>query len=96
MSEAAFGELDRIREHAAKLKRRLKLPDHALLFVYFLVFARQYFWWVTDNNGIAWFGSVLVAVLLSFLYISYEEPAEETTSGVPFWLIVVIPLLIMS
>jgi len=77
------------------MKWRLKLPDHALLFIYFLVFAREYFWWVTNNNGIAWFGSVLVAVLISFLYISHEEPAKETRPGIPFWLIVVIPLLII-
>ncbi|HBB87953.1 MAG TPA: hypothetical protein DC047_10090 [Blastocatellia bacterium] len=95
MSPSAFGNLDRIQASAANLRRRLKLPDHALLCIYFLVFARQYFWWISANNGIAWVGSVLVAVVLSLLYISYEEAPEENKPGLPFWLIVFIPLLLI-
>ncbi len=73
MSEETVSQASRTQTRAGEFFRRLELPGHALLCIYFAVFARQYLWWVTDNNWIAWIGSALVAVFVTWLYISSEE-----------------------
>lgn len=93
--EETLPEPIRIQSRVAELFQRLRFPDHALLCIYFVVFARQYFWWATDNNWIAWIGSTFVALFVSWAYIASQEAAEEDKTGLPFWLIIFIPLLII-
>jgi hypothetical protein len=95
MSEETFLKPDRIQAHAGEFFQRLELPGHALLCIYFAIFARQYLWWVTDNNWIAWIGSALVAIFVTSLYISWEEEKAEEKVGLPFWLVVVVPLVLV-
>ncbi|HEV2827146.1 MAG TPA: hypothetical protein VGW76_06040 [Pyrinomonadaceae bacterium] len=66
---------------------------HALLFVYFVVLARQYLWWCTNDNSVAWSASVIVAVGVGFFYFSSKEVSESNESSLPFWLIAVLPLV---
>lgn len=73
------------------LRRKVELGD-ALLFLYVLVFVRQYFW-VVDSNFLAWALTVPVAAACWYLYISTKQfPAEKF--GLSFWLIVGLPLLV--
>ncbi|MFN2493510.1 MAG: hypothetical protein ABR501_11585 [Pyrinomonadaceae bacterium] len=95
MSEKVFRKLSRIQTRASELFRPLQLPGHALLCIYFAVFARQYLWWVTDNNFIAWSASAVVAVLVTWLYILSEERTAEEKVELPFWLVVVGPLALV-
>lgn len=72
------------------LRLNVELGD-ALLFLYVLVFVRQYFWGL-DNNAVAWALSVPVAAVCWYLYISTKQfPAERF--GRSFWLLVGLPLL---
>ncbi|MDQ1729759.1 MAG: hypothetical protein QOD33_1884 [Pyrinomonadaceae bacterium] len=79
------------RARAAFLK--LELPGDALLFLYFAVLAREYFWWVTNNNYAAWTASVVLAACALWLYLTAKDPTEENEAGLPFWLIGVLPLV---
>jgi riboflavin transporter FmnP len=69
-----------------------KIGD-ALLFVYFIVLARQYLWWCTNENFVAWSASVIVAAVVAFFYFSSKEVSESNESSLPFWLIAVLPLV---
>ncbi|MFN2511554.1 MAG: hypothetical protein ABR568_08935 [Pyrinomonadaceae bacterium] len=74
----------------AVLRTRVEFGD-LLVFLYALVFVRQYLW-VLDNNFLAWAVSVPVAAACWYLYISTKQfPAE--TFGRSFWLLVGLPLL---
>ena len=73
------------------LLQRLELGD-LLVFIYALAFVRQYLW-VVQNNGIAWLLTVVVALVVSYFYVSTKQFAFERTR-VSFWLIVGLPLLI--
>ena len=63
-----------------------------LLFLFFLVFVRQYFW-VISANTLAWTLSFLVALALWYWYFSTSQVHTERSSA-SFWLIVGLPLLI--
>jgi riboflavin transporter FmnP len=65
----------------------------ALLFVYFAVLARQYLWWFTGDNSVAWPASVIVAVVVGFFYFSSKEVSKSNESSLPLWLIAVLPLV---
>jgi len=72
---------------------RLIEPGDLLLFLYLLVFARQYFW-ILDNNFLAWTLSLPLATLVWYVYVSTKQfPAER--SGWTFWLVVGLPLLLV-
>ncbi len=78
--------------------QRLEIPADALLAIYFAVFARQYLWFLTGHNRIAWAIAVLTGVGLAGLYV-WTKPREEITAkprkfDLPFWVIVVLPLVI--
>jgi hypothetical protein len=74
----------------AALRTRVEFGD-LLVFLYALVFVRQYLW-VVDNNFLAWAVSVPVAAACWYLYISTKQfPAA--TFGRSFWLVVGLPLL---
>src|SRR5688572_10875690 len=76
--------------------RRLELPGDAMLFIYLTVVARQYLWWATVDNRIAWTISALVGVIGVLLYVSTRRTDETAGTTwrrkLPFWLIVVLPL----
>src|ERR1700686_4128915 len=72
------------------LRLQVELGD-TLLFLYVLAFVRQYFW-VIDNNLLAWTLSVPLASVFWYFYISTKQfPAEKF--GRSFWLLVGLPLL---
>lgn len=76
--------------------QRVEWPGDAMLFIYFTVVVRQYLWWATAGNRIAWTISAVVGVVCVLLYVLSRRP--EDTPGttwrkhLPFWLIVVLPL----
>jgi len=69
---------------------RLELGD-ALVFLYALVFARQYLWVVPDN-ALAWGLSFPVAAAAWYFYVRTKPSAPER-AGREFWLLVALPLL---
>ncbi len=72
------------------LRGRIEFGD-ALVFLYALVFVRQYFW-VVQVNSIAWIASFLVAIVCWYYYFATKQfPSER--SGREFWLFVGLPLL---
>src|SRR6185503_13378337 len=73
--------------------RRFEWPGDALLILYFMIFARQYLLWVTDNNGVAWSLSLLVAIVVSYFYFSTSERLPREQPALPFYLVVVLPLV---
>ncbi|MBV8859702.1 MAG: hypothetical protein JOZ02_22405 [Acidobacteria bacterium] len=74
----------------ARLRERAEFGD-ALVFLYLLVFARQYLW-PLDSNALAWALSVpLACVALYFYVVTKPEPSEP--AGRAFWLVVLPPLL---
>ncbi len=72
------------------LQERLEFGD-ALLFLYFLVFVRQYFWLI-ENNALAWALSLAVTAVGWYVYLRTKQfPAAKF--GLSFWLVVGLPLL---
>lgn len=80
----AFANLTKI------LRIKVELGD-ALLFLYVLALVRQYFW-VIDNNFLAWALSVPLTAACWYLYISTKQFRAERF-GRSFWLLVGLPLL---
>ncbi|HKG15571.1 MAG TPA: hypothetical protein VKB12_19785 [Pyrinomonadaceae bacterium] len=74
----------------SRLRGRVEFGD-ALLFVYALAFARQYFW-VSDNNALAWALSALLASAACYFYVR-TKPFPPGRAGREFWLVVALPLL---
>jgi hypothetical protein len=74
----------------SRLRGRAEFGD-ALLFVYLLAFARQYFW-VLDGNALAWALSAAVASVTSYFYVR-TKPFPSEPAGREFWLVVALPLL---
>lgn len=74
----------------ARVRGRVEFGD-VLLFLFALVFVRQYFW-IIGNNTVAWTLSVLLALAGWYLYVATKPfPAEKF--GRSFWLAVALPLL---
>lgn len=71
-------------------RERFEFGD-ALLFVYVLAFARQYFW-VIDNNALAWALSALLASAVCYFYLR-TKPFPSERAGREFWLVAGLPLL---
>jgi hypothetical protein len=74
----------------ARLRERVE-PSDALLFLYLLVFARQFLWVVADNTP-AWALSVPLAAAAWYFYVR-TKPFPRERAGREFWLLVVAPLL---
>ena len=73
-----------------EIRNKTELTD--LLFVpYALVFARQYFW-IIQNNSIAWAFSVAVTLVIGYFYITNKQ-FQTVRFGWSFWLVVALPLL---
>jgi len=80
-------------QHLTTLPRTiaaLELGD-VLLLLYFLVFVRQYFW-VLDNNFLAWILTGLVTLIAWGVYLSTRQ-SSATKFGRSLWLLVGLPLL---
>ena len=66
--------------------------------IYFAVFARQYLWFLTGHNRIAWIISVLLGLGLTSRFTFVTKPRDEVAGrglgrlNLPFWLVVVLPL----
>lgn len=71
-------------------RERAEFGD-AILFVYALAFARQYFW-VLDNNALAWALSATLASVACYFYVR-TKPFTPGRAGREFWLLVALPLL---
>jgi Ig-like domain from next to BRCA1 gene len=79
------------RKAYAGARRRVEFGD-ALIFLYTLVLARQYFW-ILENNLLAWMLTIALAVVCWYFYVSTKQfPAEKF--GRSFWLMVGLPLLV--
>lgn len=79
-----------LKNFSANVRERVEFGD-TLLFLYFLVFVRQYLW-IFDNNSLAWALSVPLAAAGWFLYVRTKSfPAPRF--GLSFWLVVGLPLL---
>ncbi|HVF42864.1 MAG TPA: hypothetical protein VM936_07640 [Pyrinomonadaceae bacterium] len=76
----------------SSLRGRFEFGD-ALLFVYALAFARQYFWGL-DNNALAWALSAPLAAAACYFYVRTKPFASES-AGREFWLVVALPLLLV-
>lgn len=74
----------------SSLRGRAEFGD-ALIFVYALAFARQYFW-VLDSNALAWALSALLASVACYFYVR-TKPFPSERAGREFWLLVALPLL---
>ena len=78
------------------LRLKVEMGD-PLLFLYLLAFVRQYFW-VIDNNFLAWALSITLAAVCWYFYVSSREEKEpigyegKAGASLPFWLIAVMPL----
>jgi len=82
-------EVERLARRVREFSRRFEFGD-ALLFVYVLAFARQYFW-VIDNNALAWVLSTAAASAACYFYVRTKPFASER-AGREFWLVVGLPL----
>jgi len=74
----------------AAILSRLEFGD-ALLFLYLLVFLRQYLW-ITPNNYLAWSVALFLTALVWFFYVSAKQ-FPSTKYGHSFWIVVGLPLL---
>lgn len=99
MTAEANRQTSFISRQASDFFQRVELPGDALLFLYFAVLVRQCLWFVTNDNLIAWLISTVVGVGCAFLYVltKTRDEVEEKQRGVniPFWLIVVLPIVIV-
>jgi hypothetical protein len=75
----------------AGVRGRVEFGD-VLLSLYALVFVREYFW-VVDNNALAWALSAPLAAGCCYFYLSTKQfPAERF--GRSFWVLVGLPLVL--
>lgn len=82
--------MSRIEAGGTNLRGRVEFGD-ALLFLYILVFVRQYLW-VIPNNVLAWTLSIGLAAFAWYWYIKTKQfPAVRF--GLSFWLVVGLPLV---
>lgn len=76
------------------LLRKQELPGDPLLFLYFAVLVRQYFYWFHHDN-IAWVISLAIAFLVFIFYLANKRSTSIEPVGLPFWLLGVLPLVLM-
>jgi hypothetical protein len=97
MSKKTVSGSSSILRSTSQAIRGMELPDDALLLIYVAVFARQYCWWLTNNNKTAWATAGVVAALIGWLYFSTKEREAESPgrARLPFWLVVVLPLALV-
>jgi hypothetical protein len=76
----------------ARLRERAEFGD-ALVFLYLLVFIRQYLW-PLDSNALAWALSFPLACVGWYFYVT-RKPFTAERAGREFWLVVLPPLIIL-
>jgi hypothetical protein len=76
----------------ARLRERAEFGD-ALIFLYLLVFIRQYLW-PLDSNALAWALSLPVACVGWYFYVT-TKPFTSERAGREFWLLVLPPLVLL-
>ena len=74
----------------ALLRERAEFGD-ALVFLYALVFVRQYLWVVSDN-ALAWTLAAPLSAVAWYFYVR-TKPFASVRAGREFWLVVALPLL---
>jgi len=72
--------------------RNFEFTD-VLILLYVVVFVRQYFW-IINNNLLAWALTVTLSVLICAVHLRTKESRRETTPA-QFWLVVALPLLLV-
>ena len=82
--------IDAVFQFIQTLPARIPLSDLLIPF-YLAVFVRQYFW-VIENNFVAWGLTAFVSLILWAFYVSSKDPEGPKTHWL-FWLIVGVPLL---
>lgn len=80
-----------IRQLARGFRRRLEFGDF-LFFFYLIVFIRQFFWGV--EVWTAWVLTIPLAIAALCVWVSTRE-SESRRSGVPFWVVVASPLVVV-
>jgi len=81
-----------LRRAAASLRALAGLRG-LLLFLYFAVFFRQYFWIIPDEPAAMWVLSFVAAAAGLLVYASAEDEGNAGGHGREFWLVVGLPLL---
>lgn len=76
----------------SELSRKLELGD-LFIFLYLLVFIRQYMWLVHANR-LAWSLTLALAAVAWIMHVRVKDAVEEKTPRI-FWLIVALPLLLV-
>ena len=76
----------------SELRNKLELSD-VFIFLYLLVFIRQYMWLVHANR-LAWAFTLALAAVVWTMHLRMKEAVEEKTPRM-FWLIVALPLLLI-
>ncbi|HEY6120042.1 MAG TPA: hypothetical protein VIV66_08795 [Pyrinomonadaceae bacterium] len=74
------------------LARRLQVFD-LLILVYIAAFVREYFWLI-QNNVLAWLLTVAVSLVVSVLCLTTRK-GDTQKPGPAFWLIVAVPLFLI-
>jgi hypothetical protein len=85
-----FDVMHAIQRITSELRRKLGLSD-LFIFLYLLVFIRQYMWLVHANR-LAWAFTLALAAVVWTMHLRIKEAVEEKTPRM-FWLIVALPLL---
>ena len=76
----------------SELRSKLELGD-LFIFLYLLVFIRQYMWLV-PANPLAWALTLTLAAVVWTMHLRIKGVVEEKTPRM-FWLIVALPLLLI-
>jgi len=94
---SALSEARPLRRRASAPRRALALLrenaefSDALVFLYALVFIRQYLWVVSDN-ALAWTLAAPLSAVAWYFYVR-TKPFAAARAGREFWLVVALPLL---
>lgn len=92
MSTNGEPTISRLREWSGRIRRRAEFGD-ALLFLYTLVFVRQ-FLWTLPSDALAWLLTVVLACVVWGAYVAAKE-AEEERLPRAFLYVVALPLLLV-
>jgi hypothetical protein len=74
------------------LATRVEFGD-ALLYLYIVVFVRQYLW-ILPNNALAWIIAFGLGAICWYVYVA-TKPAAAQHFGLAFWSLVALPLLVL-
>jgi hypothetical protein len=81
-----------LRDFRSTLATRVEFGD-VLLCLYIVVFVRQYLW-ILPYNLIAWTIAFGIGTICWYVYVA-TKPVADQRFGLPFWLLVALPLLLL-